>query len=57
VAVYEFECKSCGKQFEVTVPIKEHDRLKEHPPTCPECGKHRTRQLASSFSCKAPSSF
>jgi putative FmdB family regulatory protein len=57
MAVYEFECKTCGKQFEVSVPIKEHDRLKEHPPACPECGKRRTRQLASTFSCKAPSSF
>jgi len=57
MAVYEFECKSCGKQFEVTVPMREHDRLKEHPPACPECGKHRTRQLASNFSCRAPSSF
>jgi putative FmdB family regulatory protein len=57
MAVYEFECKSCREQFEVTVPIKEHDKLKAEPPACPKCGKRRTRQLASNFSCKAPSSW
>jgi putative FmdB family regulatory protein len=39
MAVYEFECKSCGKHFEVSVPISEHDRLKKRPPKCPRCGK------------------
>jgi hypothetical protein len=28
-AAYEFVCAACGKQFEVTVPITEHQRLKE----------------------------
>ena len=37
MAVYEFECRSCGEQFEVTFSIKEHDRLKETPPACPKC--------------------
>ncbi len=31
MAVYQFECKACGKHFEVTVPISEHDRLKKRP--------------------------
>ena len=57
MAVYEFECKSCHEQFEVNVSIKEHDGLKENSPACPKCGKRRTRQLASMFSCKASSSF
>ena len=57
MAVYEFECKSCGEQFEVTASIKEHDGLKETPPACPKCGKRRTHQLPSMFSCKAPTSF
>ena len=38
MAVYEFECKACGKHFEVTVPISEHDRLKKRPPKCRKCG-------------------
>jgi putative FmdB family regulatory protein len=29
MAVYEFECAACGKQFELTVPITEHQELKE----------------------------
>jgi putative FmdB family regulatory protein len=57
MAVYEFECRDCGRRFEVNVPIKEHDRLKQDPPACPGCGKKDTQQLASIFSCKAPSSF
>jgi putative FmdB family regulatory protein len=36
--VYEFECESCGKHFERTMTITEHDRLKERPVACPECG-------------------
>lgn len=57
MAVYEFECRSCGERFEITVPITEHDRLREEPPKCPKCGKSESRQLVSTFSCKAPSSF
>jgi len=49
---YEFECRDCGKRFEVVGRISEHDRLKSDPPACPECGKHETHQLASLFSCK-----
>ena len=57
MATYEFECRTCGKQFDVTMAMSEHDKLKEQPPACPECGKSETRQLASSFSCKAPSKY
>ncbi len=57
MANYEFECKSCGKHFEVSVPITEHDRLKKRPPKCPKCGKSRVQQLVSSFSTKAPSKY
>ena len=57
MAVYEFECKACGKHFEVSVPISEHDRLKTRPPKCPKCGKSRVQQLVSSFSTKAPSKY
>ena len=57
MSVYEFECKECGKQFEVSVPISEHDRLKKRPPVCPKCGKTRVQQVVSSFSTKAPSKY
>jgi putative FmdB family regulatory protein len=57
MAVYEFECKACGKHFEVSVPISEHDRLKKRPPACPKCGKTRVQQVVSSFSTKAPSKY
>ncbi len=57
MAVYEFECQACGKRFDVSMAMSEHDRLKEQPPACPDCGKRETRQLVSSFSCKAPSKY
>ena len=44
MSVYEFECNACGKHFEVSVPISEHDRLKKRPPACPKCGKTRVQQ-------------
>jgi putative FmdB family regulatory protein len=55
MAVYEFECQSCGERFEVTAPVKEHDRLKEQPPECPKCGERQTRQQVTLFGCKTPS--
>ena len=57
MAVYEFECQACGERFEITMPISEHDRLKKQAPACPKCGKRKSRQLASAFSCKAPSKY
>ena len=56
MAVYEFECQACGHRFEVSVPINEHERLKQHSPACPSCRKHKTRQLVSMFNCPAPKS-
>ncbi len=55
MAVYEFECAKCGERFEVQRPMSEHDRLKEHAPTCPTCGTTDTHQLVSAFSCKTSS--
>ncbi|MGA2283877.1 MAG: zinc ribbon domain-containing protein [Candidatus Dormibacteria bacterium] len=49
---YEFECRDCSKRFEIVTSIHEHDKLRNEPPACPECGKRETRQLASLFSCK-----
>lgn len=57
MAIYEFECRACGKHFEVTMGMAEHDRLKEQPVACPECGARESRQLVSAFNCKAPSKY
>ena len=57
MAIYEFECKGCGNRFEVSVPISQHDHLKQQPPVCPKCGKTEVRQLVSIFSSKAPSKY
>jgi putative FmdB family regulatory protein len=54
MAVYEFECQACGKRFELSVPMHEHDRLRDKPPACPQCGKTETHQTVSVFSCKTP---
>jgi putative FmdB family regulatory protein len=57
MAVYEFECRDCGRRFDVTVPMREHARLKEQPPPCPDCQSSETRQLVSLFHCKSPTRF
>ena len=57
MASYEFECRACREQLEVTVPMSEHDNLKANPPTCPKCASHDTHQLVSQFSSKPASSY
>ncbi len=57
MAVYVCECQSCGERFEVGVSMSEHEAWKGKPPPCPKCGKAKTRQLVSAFSCKAPSKY
>jgi len=57
MASYDFECHSCGSPFELTVPMSEHDKLKDQPPACPKCGSHETRQVVSMFSSKPASSY
>ncbi len=54
MAIYEFECRACGKRFEVSLPMSEHDRLHQQPPACPACGKAEARELVSLFGCKTP---
>lgn len=57
MATYEYECGSCGKRFEVNIPMSEHDALRADPPTCPDCGEKESRQVVSLFSCKIPSGY
>jgi putative FmdB family regulatory protein len=57
MASYEFECQACHERFQVHVPMSEHDGLKAHPPICPKCASHDTRQLVSLFSSKPASGY
>jgi putative FmdB family regulatory protein len=43
--IYEFECKKCGKGFEILMGFNEKAN-----PRCPECGSKKTKRLLSSFS-------
>jgi putative FmdB family regulatory protein len=52
MAIYEFECKACGKHFELRMPMSSHDKIRESPPSCPACGKPVARQVISEFACK-----
>jgi putative FmdB family regulatory protein len=54
MAIYEFECASCGKRFELRLPMSTHDKVTQTPPVCPTCGEAETRQVVSPFSCKTP---
>jgi len=45
MALYEFQCSKCRRQFAVRQTFGEHDR---HPkPKCPKCGSRQVRQLVS----------
>ncbi len=41
--LYEYQCKKCGKAFEVTATIKE--KVAGLELICPKCGSHEARQL------------
>ncbi len=55
MAIYQYECRACGEQFEITARMSEHNQLKQAPPACPACGKPDTHELVALFSCKPPS--
>jgi putative FmdB family regulatory protein len=40
--VYEFTCLDCGKQFDVVLSVREHDRHDVH---CPACQSASVEQL------------
>jgi len=52
MAIYAFECKACGEQFEVNAPMSDGPRLNRKPPVCPKCGHKDTRRLVTPFSVK-----
>jgi putative FmdB family regulatory protein len=56
MAIYEFECQTCGKRFEVRMLMSTHEQIKQSPPVCPACGKTTTHQVVSEFACNRPAS-
>jgi putative FmdB family regulatory protein len=51
MAVYEYLCPKCGKQFELMRPMSEAEK----PAKCPKCGS-RAQKLISSFGSKTGAS-
>lgn len=49
MAVYEYRCEECEKDFTVHEPMAEHDDAKREHPVCPGCGSSRTVQLFEPF--------
>ena len=39
--IYLFECQQCGKEFEVSESLAEHE---QHQEVCPECGSKQVQQ-------------
>jgi putative FmdB family regulatory protein len=52
---YEYRCMDCGKVWERTEHIAEHDDVTAHkaePPVCPVCSGHRVEPVVSAFFAK-----
>lgn len=49
MAYYDYECRECGKSFEVRQSFEEHDRGEDHESheklKCPHCGSKKIEQL------------
>ena len=43
---YDYECPDCGKKFEVTTSIPEHEKQK---PKCPKCGSKKAKSVPEPF--------
>ena len=54
MAVYEFTCKKCGTEFEVTCHMDQRDAQA----VCPKCGSHKVNQkLSAAFSSPRPAKY
>ncbi len=54
MAVYEFICRKCGTEFEVTCHMDERDARA----VCPNCGSHEVDQrLSAAFSSPPPAKY
>lgn len=52
---YEYRCLDCGKVWERTEHIAEHEEIVARgasPPSCPACGGERVEQEFSAFFAK-----
>ena len=43
---YDFRCKACGREFEVTSSFAERDERA----VCPACGSHKVQTVIKTFS-------
>lgn len=50
--LYEFQCKKCGKNFEIRCSLNEYEKLK---PSCPKCNCKEVQRVISSFYAKTKS--
>jgi putative FmdB family regulatory protein len=54
MAVYDFKCKKCGAEFEITCPMDE----RKDKAVCPKCGSHKVKQkLSAAFSSPRPAKY
>jgi putative FmdB family regulatory protein len=54
MAVYEYTCKKCGTEFEVSCHMDE----REDQAACPKCGSHKvTQKLSAAFSSPRPAKY
>ena len=54
MVAYDFKCKKCGKQFEVTCHMDE----RKDKAVCPKCGSHKVKQkLTAAFSSPPPAKY
>jgi len=44
VPIFDFECKDCGKKFDLMISNADKDKVK-----CPQCGAGNIKQLISLF--------
>jgi putative FmdB family regulatory protein len=40
--IYQYRCEKCGKKFERTETISEHEAVR---PACPKCGSKNVSQI------------
>ncbi len=54
VVAYDFKCKKCGTEFEITCRMDE----RKEKAVCPKCGSHKVKQkLSAAFSSPPPAKY
>jgi putative FmdB family regulatory protein len=54
MAMYEYECRACGKRFERMLSMAEHEQARKEAITCPACGKAEAWAVAPLIGYKQP---